>query len=56
MKRIVKSRKNKTVVSWLSRKRCRVLGVLKLVMNKKGVVRRTKNLAIKRCLWHTSKC
>lgn len=39
------------MVSWLSRKRCRVLGVLKLVMHKKGVVRRAENLAIKRCVY-----
>lgn len=39
------------MVSWLSRKHCRVLGVLKLVMHKKGVVRRAENLAIKRCVY-----
>lgn len=53
MKTIVKGRKNKIVLSWLSRKYYIILGVFKLVMHKKGAVRRAKNLAIKRCVYDT---
>lgn len=50
MKTPFKGGKNKTVVSWLSRKYCGVLGVLMVVMHKK-MVRRAKNLAIKRYVY-----